>query len=46
MKVVVGKYATQWWYRDGNLHRDGNKPAVIWSNGTQYWYRDGEMYHP
>jgi len=35
---------TQKWYRDGELHRDGDLPAEIWANGTQKWYRDGELH--
>ena len=27
------------WYQEGNLHRDGDQPAVIYATGTQYWYQ-------
>lgn len=26
------------------LHRDNDKPAVIWSYGHQYWYKDGKLH--
>ena len=35
---------TQKWYRDGQLHRDGDQPAVVYVSGTQYWYRDGRRH--
>jgi len=32
------------WYRDGQLHRGGDLPAVIQVNGSQRWYKDGKKH--
>lgn len=31
------------WWKDGVLHRDGDKPAVIDSNGIMEWWTEGEQ---
>jgi hypothetical protein len=28
----------------GQIHRDGDKPAIIHANGNQYWYKDGKLH--
>jgi len=35
------------WYKYGDIHRDGDNPALIWDNGQQWWkngkkHRDGD----
>jgi hypothetical protein len=40
----VGELGTRCWHRDGKLHRGGDLPAVIWSNGVQFWFKNGEHY--
>ena len=35
---------TQYWYRIGQRHRDGDRPAVVWADGAQFWYRDGQLH--
>jgi hypothetical protein len=35
---------TKAWYQNGELHRDGDAPAVIVANGTKYWYQHGLKY--
>jgi len=32
------------WYKDGQCHRDNDKPAVIWHNGARYWYKNGRRH--
>ena len=32
------------WFKDGKLHRDGDLPAVITSDGTRIWYRHGKRH--
>ena len=32
---------SQSWFMDGNSHRDGDLPAVIFADGTQWWYKKG-----
>ena len=39
-----GTNGTRFWYKDGKLHRAGDKPAVEWDDGTRYWYKDGKMH--
>lgn len=42
-KVVVDDNLNEWWYnKDGQLHREDDKPAVICSrDGTEIWYKNG-----
>lgn len=32
------------WYREGKLHRDGDQPAIIYSNGDKLWRRHGKLH--
>ena len=32
------------WYRDGNLHRDADRPAIVWFNGSFEWWVAGELH--
>ena len=32
------------WYKNGELHRDGDKPAVEYSNGDKMWYQNGKLH--
>lgn len=34
----------QAWFQNGKLHRDGDMPAVIRTNGTQIWYRNEKIH--
>jgi len=40
---VIWPDGTQFWYKDGKKHRDGDLPARISVDGTQKWYKDGEL---
>ena len=31
-------------YKDGKLHRDGDKPAVIRADGSVSYYKDGKLH--
>ena len=35
---------TQEWYKNGEIHRDNDLPAVIRANGTQKWYKNGNRH--
>jgi len=35
---------TKEWYKYGKLHRDNDKPAIVWDNGSKAWYKSGK-YH-
>ena len=41
---VVDLQATKKWYKNGELHRDNDKPAIIWSNGQKEWYKNGKRH--
>ena len=30
--------------KNGILHRDGDKPAVIYNDGTMFWYKEGKIH--
>ena len=32
------------WYRNGELHRDDDNPAVVRANGTKYWGKNGKLH--
>lgn len=32
------------WYKDGELHRDGDQPAIIYDDGSRYWYQHGQVH--
>jgi ribosomal protein L24E len=36
----------QHWYKNGELYRDNDLPAVIQADGSQYWYKNGELHRP
>jgi antitoxin component YwqK of YwqJK toxin-antitoxin module len=38
------KNGTQFWYKNGVIHRDNDKPAIINSDGAQYWYQNGRIH--
>ena len=40
----IDEYGDQRWYKNGELHRDNDLPAVILSNGTQFWYQNGKLH--
>ncbi len=33
-----------YWYKNGILHSENDKPAVVGQNGNQYWFRDGKSH--
>lgn len=41
--MIVDKYGTRMWYRNGKLHRTLG-PAVEYSDGTRWWYRNGKRH--
>jgi hypothetical protein len=36
----VGPY----WWKNGALHRSGDKPAIIYTDGTVAWYKNGKKH--
>jgi hypothetical protein len=43
--AVVTKSGNKYWYINGELHRDGDKPAVIQVNGNQMMWAKNGLYH-
>lgn len=39
--TVVRDNGDRYWYKNGQLHRDGDQPSKIDANGGQYWYKNG-----
>ena len=37
----IDKLGTKRWYKNGELHRDDDLPAIEWNNGTKVWCRNG-----
>jgi alpha-N-acetylglucosamine transferase len=42
--MYIDEYGNLLWYKDGLLHRDNDKLAVIYISGTQIWYRNGKTH--
>ena len=42
--AIINKYGCQEWFKEGKLHRGGDKPAIINKYGSQHWYKEGK-YH-
>ena len=34
------EWTKECWYKNGELHRGHDKPAVIYASDTQYWYKN------
>lgn len=41
---IFNSNGNQAWFKDGELHRDNDLPAVIHINGTQKWYQNGKLH--
>jgi hypothetical protein len=41
---IINSYGTQEWYNEGELHRDGDLPAIILADGDQWWYKKGKFH--
>ena len=37
---------TNIWFKNGEYHRDGDKPAITHVNGNKCWYKNGKEYIP
>jgi len=39
----INEQGTKRWYnKNGQRHRDGDKPAIVWADGDKFWYRNGK----
>jgi hypothetical protein len=41
---IVTSRGDKAWHKDGKLHRDNDKPAIIYGDGSMSWYKD-DMRH-
>ena len=42
--IYVDEKGNMYWYRDGELHRDDDKPAAIYANGYKAWYKNNKLH--
>ena len=43
--IYLNKYNNLFWYRNGRIHRDGDKPAIVGSDGGyKAWYKNGLLH--
>ena len=40
--IINEKFKT--WYKHGQIHRDGDQPAVEYASGTRMWYINGQRH--
>ncbi len=42
---MVNDDGTKFWYnKDGELHRDNDRPAIEYISGSKSWYKNGEWH--
>jgi hypothetical protein len=44
LPAIILSSGDQFWFKEGEQHRDGDLPAIIRSNGSQYWYKEGQLH--
>jgi antitoxin component YwqK of YwqJK toxin-antitoxin module len=42
--VYVNSENDMLWYKDGLLHRDDDKPAIIYVGGDKLWFQNGKLH--
>lgn len=40
----INRFKVKSWYKGAILHRDDDKPAIIYPNGTKWWYQHGYVH--
>ena len=40
---AVANNMVKYWLKNNKIHRDGNKPAIIFSNGNKEWWENNEF---
>ena len=35
---------SKYWYQEGKIHRENDKPAATFSDGTKIWYKEGKIH--
>jgi hypothetical protein len=44
LEEINGNGDHKWYNRVGQLHRDGDLPAIIYADGKQEWYKNGKLH--
>ncbi len=44
LPAIISANGSQFWYKNGLQHRDGDSPAVILNDGSQLWYKNGKKH--
>jgi hypothetical protein len=42
--TAVNEKGDKIWYKNGQIHRDGDLPAIEYANGDREWYKNGQRY--
>jgi len=41
----INKYGTMYWFNKyGEYHSNGDRPAIIYSDGEKRWYKNGQIH--
>ena len=41
--AIIRASGTQYWLKEGKLHREGDQPAIIQADGSQEWFKEGKL---
>jgi hypothetical protein len=44
--VAIGSFGDKWHWKDRELHRDNDLPAVEYANGDKQYFKNGNQYYP
>jgi len=44
IRVEIDSNGNVFWYNEEGFHRDGDLPAIIWSNETKEWYKNNKKH--
>jgi hypothetical protein len=44
-KALSIKISGNFWYHNNLLHRENNKPSVVYVDGRSFWYRFGRIHN-
>ena len=43
-RCVININKDIWYYKNNEIHRDGDIPALIWKSGARAWYKNGQCH--
>jgi hypothetical protein len=38
---VIHQSGSKYWHKNGECHRDDDKPAILYHDGSKFWYKNG-----